>query len=239
MLLVCGEALFDVFLNAGDNPSACTMNARAGGSPFNVAIGLKRLDQPSALLTGISQDELGNRLIACLKRESVNTDYIIRTERPTTIVMVNVNDQGQPSYSFYGSGSADCGLEVKHLPQLGDAIEGVHFGSYSLVVKPVAEAFASLLPQFQDRFISLDPNIRPSIEADMEVWKERLWLYARYADSVKISAEDLEALYPNKKPEQLVEEFLALGVQLVTITDGSNPVRCWTKQWFKSPSCSQ
>ena len=229
MFLVCGEALYDIFVNNQDKPSAFSLNAQAGGSPFNVAIGLARLGQPSALLTGISNDELGKRLNSCLQHESVNTNYIIRSGRPTTIVMVNLDEQGQPNYSFYGEGSADCGLEAEHLPELGHEINGIHFGSYSLVIKPVAEAFASLLPQLQDRFISLDPNIRPSIEADMEVWKERLWLYAGFADSVKISAEDLQFLYPQKKPEQVVDEFFAHGVQLVTITDGSNAVRCWTK----------
>ena len=45
MFLVCGEALYDVFLDGGDNPAAFAMNARAGGSPFNVAMGLARLEQ--------------------------------------------------------------------------------------------------------------------------------------------------------------------------------------------------
>lgn len=229
MFLVCGEALYDVFLESGDDLAAFSMNARAGGSPFNVAIGLARLGQSSSLLTGMSHDELGNRLTAMLERESVNTDYLVRTGRRTTVVMVSVNELGQPDYSFYGVGSADCGVKRKHLPEIGDEITGIHFGSYSLVVNPVAKAFASLLPQVKDRFISLDPNIRPTIEPDMELWRKRMWQYAAYADSVKISAEDIEALYPAKSHDQLADEFIASGVKLVTITDGSNSVRCWTK----------
>ena len=45
MFLVCGEALFDFFLESEDGPAAATYAARAGGSPFNVAIGLARLGQ--------------------------------------------------------------------------------------------------------------------------------------------------------------------------------------------------
>lgn len=228
MFLVCGEALYDVFLGSGEDPAAFSMTARAGGSPFNVAIGLARLGQPSALLTGMSRDELGNRLTTMLERESVSTDYLVRTGRRTTVVMICVNELGQPDYAFYGVGSADCGVKRKHLPEIGDEISGVHFGSYSLVVKPVAKAFAALLPRVSDRFISLDPNIRPTIEPDMDLWRDRLWQYAGYADSVKISAEDIDALYPDRSHDQLADQFLAAGVKLVTVTDGSDAVRCWT-----------
>ena len=43
MFLVCGEALFDFFLETEDGPASARYAARAGGSPFNVAIGLARL----------------------------------------------------------------------------------------------------------------------------------------------------------------------------------------------------
>ena len=59
MILVCGEALFDVFVEpdtSGDPEDAdnrdATINLRAvaGGSPFNVATGLARLGCQAALL---------------------------------------------------------------------------------------------------------------------------------------------------------------------------------------------
>ena len=228
MFLVCGEALYDVFVDREDD-SGFSMSARAGGSPFNVAIGLARLGQPAALLTGISRDRLGQHLVGMLERESVDCSYLVRNGRRTTVVMVSVGDDGQPEYAFYGVGSADCGVKTADLPEIGDEISGIHFGSYSLVVKPVADAFASLLEQNRHRFISLDPNIRPSIEADMEVWRRRMWQYAAFADMVKISAEDIDALYPGREHPDLAREFLDAGVEAVTITDGSAMVRCWTK----------
>ncbi len=41
MFVVCGEALMDVFA-AGDTATGLAMDARIGGSPFNVALGLAR-----------------------------------------------------------------------------------------------------------------------------------------------------------------------------------------------------
>ena len=47
MIVVCGEALMDVF-DAGATASGNTLDARIGGSPYNVAMGLSRLGQPAA-----------------------------------------------------------------------------------------------------------------------------------------------------------------------------------------------
>jgi fructokinase len=55
MILVCGEALIDPFVDA---PKGAEMpaSAVAGGSPFNLAIGLARLRVPSAFFRNISRD---------------------------------------------------------------------------------------------------------------------------------------------------------------------------------------
>ena len=47
MFVVCGEALFDVFA-AGDTPTGMALDARIGGSPFNVAVGLRRFNAVAA-----------------------------------------------------------------------------------------------------------------------------------------------------------------------------------------------
>jgi fructokinase len=234
MFLVCGEALFDVFLGDADNPAAFNMHARAGGSPFNVAIGLSRLEQQSALLTGLSHDELGSRLLRMLKNEQVDTGYLVRTGRRTTVVMVSLDSEGVPDYSFYGVGSADCGITVQELPVLSDDITGIHFGSYSMVVKPVADAFATLLDKHNDKFISVDPNIRPTIEPDMSLWRERFWQYAKYADMFKISAEDIDELYPGRSQQDLASALIEAGVQLVTITDGAKAAKSWTANGLRA-----
>ena len=228
MFLVCGESLFDVFVEDSSNPASFALNAQAGGSPFNVAIGLARLQTPVAFLGGVSNDELGQRLSSMLEAESVNTDYLVRSERNTTLVMVSLNESGHPSYRFYGNGSADCGVTAEELPELAEDITGVHFGSYSLVVPSVADAFASLSRQLGNRFVSLDPNIRPTIEPDMSIWRKKFLDYCSIAHLVKISSEDIDYLYPGRKHQDLAEELCEFGVRLFVVTDGGDEVRCWT-----------
>jgi fructokinase len=100
MFLVCGEALFDFFLDRDDGPAAAGFAARAGGSPFNVAVGLSRLGCDAGLLTGLSDDMLGRRLTKVLSAEGVSTAYAAPTSRPTTVSLVGLDAAGVPEYQF-------------------------------------------------------------------------------------------------------------------------------------------
>ncbi|MCB1351513.1 MAG: carbohydrate kinase [Rhodobacteraceae bacterium] len=227
MFLVCGEALFDFFLEREQGPGQASYDARAGGSPFNVAIGLARLERSVGLLTGLSTDLLGQRLRQVLEAESVSTRYSVSTARPTTLSLVGLDTAGVPAYQFYDANSAGSGMTDVEVPEIGPEVTGFHFGSFSLVAEPAADAFASLARRHRDLFISLDPNIRPTVEPDMAVWRRRLAGLYPLANLVKISAEDLELLHPGRTAEDFAAESLANGVQLVIVTDGGEQARGW------------
>ena len=229
MYLICGEALFDFFPAAEGDDGALHLEARAGGSPFNVAIGLARLGCDSALLTGISNDMLGRRLVHMLEREGIDTRYLVRSSHPTTLVMVGVDAQGQPDYAMYGADAADRSVTTADLPPIGPEIIGLHFGSYSLVVPPVADALVSIAASAGDRFVSVDPNVRLTVEPDLDLWRTRVTEYAALAHLLKISSEDLAALYPGVDPETKVTDWLDAGVRLAVITDGGSKVTGWLR----------
>lgn len=229
MYLVCGEALFDVFIDSENNDSgSLRLEAHPGGSPFNVAIGIARLGGRAALLTGISRGALGEHLVRTLKQESVSTEYLFRSGKRTTLSIVGVDNLGQPDYEFYGLGSADCNVTSELIPAIGSEISGLHFGSYSIAVRPIADAFASLAKTVTNRFISVDPNVRTMVEPDLGIWRYRMKEYASCTDLMKCSMEDLRTLYPNVENEKLVKMFLDAGVKLVVITDGGRAVSAWT-----------
>lgn len=228
MFLVCGEALFDFFLESENGPSAATYAARAGGSPFNVAIGLSRLGTASGLLTGLSSDLLGQRLSQVLRDEGVSTAYAIPTDRPTTLSLVGLDTEGVPAYQFYDNGSADTGVTEADLPTLGSEVTGLHFGSYSLAAAPVADAFAALALAHRNRFISVDPNVRPTVEPDMNVWRKRLAILFPLADIVKISEEDHQMLWPGRSSAAVAADILSQGPSLVVVTRGGESALGWT-----------
>ncbi len=224
MILVCGEALFDVFTGTETDRGALALEAHAGGSPFNVAIGLARLGAPSALLTGLSQDRLGERLAARLAREGVETGFLVRSGRRTTLSLVDVGDDGVPHYQFYGLGSADCSLTEADMPALPETVKALHFGSYSIAVDPVAGAFAALATREQHRFISLDPNVRLNVEPSLAAWRARIGHYLPLATLVKVSDEDLDLLFPGADPLTVLRDWAAQGPALTVMTRGGEGV---------------
>ena len=85
MYLVCGEALFDFFSQADSSGHANKIGfqAIAGGSPFNVAVGLRRLGVSAGFFAGISDDYLGKRLTTVLAEEGVDMQFLVH-HRPDT-----------------------------------------------------------------------------------------------------------------------------------------------------------
>ncbi len=227
MILVCGEALFDVFL-AGERPDGLDLDARPGGSPFNVAVGLARLGREAGLFTGLSTDWLGGRLAAVLEREGVDTRWLRRLDRPATVSFVGLGADGSPSYAFYGEGAADRALSGDDLPVALDGVKALHLGSYTAAVEPVASTQHALLDLAQGCLVSYDPNIRPTVEPDLERWRRAVARMTARADLVKVSREDLETLYPGTPVETIAAGWLDAGVALVIVTDGGRGAQAWT-----------
>src|SRR4051794_37657611 len=110
MIVVSGEALMDVF-DAGLTPTGHLLDARIGGSPLNVAIGLARLEQPVRFFGAVSSGFLGDRLVAAMAFEGVDTGCVQRLAAPTTLGLVGLNVQGVADYAFYSEGCAERRLE--------------------------------------------------------------------------------------------------------------------------------
>ena len=232
MILSCGDALFDVFANPGASASSIALDARVGGSPLNVAVALSRLGQATGFLAKVSNDPFGRKLIAYLESESVDTDLIVRTQAPTTLAIVALDDKGVPTYSFYTNGTSDRSLEAKELPtRLPDAIRVVHIGSYTTALEPTASSLEALVTRERGRrLISYDPNIRPSIVPDPEVWRRRVAALTAQAHLVKASIEDIQFLYPGAKVESVLADWLARGAGIALATMGEVGAMAITKQ---------
>ncbi|NDY92978.1 carbohydrate kinase family protein [Ideonella livida] len=220
MFVVCGEALFDVFA-AGDTATGLMMDARIGGSPFNVAVGLRRLGQPVAFLGGLSRGFLGERLLRALREEGVDERCLALLEAPTTLSLIGVDEAGVPSYSFYGAGCADRLLPLSALDRLPPETQAIQFGSYAMVVDPTASTQRALVEREHGRrVIAYDPNVRLNVEPDLARWRDTLdWMAAR-THLLKVSDEDLALLYPGVAHAELAARWRAAGVAMVVITRG-------------------
>lgn len=230
MIVVCGEALMDVYVR-DSTPTGLLLDARTGGSPFNVAIGLARLGQSAHLLGGLSLDMAGERLMQALRDEGVGTTLVVRSAAPTALGVVSVGPTGVPSYAFHGHGTADRDLDVDALPALPDGVDAIQFGSYALVVEPVATALLALAEREREHcLIAYDPNVRLNVEPDVARWRRVIETMIGKAHLVKVSDEDLGLLYPDSAPAQVAEQWLAAGVRAVVVTRGATGSEAWNRR---------
>ena len=228
MFLVCGEALMDVFAQC-DTPGGVSLDARIGGSPLNVAIGLARLGQRVDFLGALSRGFLGTRLHRAMGAEGVGLSCAVTVDAPTTLGLVGLDASGAASYAFYGQGCADRLLRAEHLPVLGDEIRALHFGSYSMVVEPVASTHRLLVErERKTRIVSYDPNLRLNVEPDLARWIDAVTWMACRAHVLKVSSEDLELLRPGEQHLKVAADWLARGCALVVVTHGGEGAAAFT-----------
>ena len=220
MFLVCGEAVIDFFQDRNDGDLAFA--AQPAGSPFNVCVGLARLGHKAALLTGLSRDAFGERLIAELEQEGVEWRLAPRTDRPTILSFVLVRPDGGPEYAFYGERGADTDLTVSSLPDpLPEAVRAIHVGGFPMAVEPSRTAYATLIRREADRrFVSVDPNIRVALMGDLAVHRAHLEKLLPLLALIKASSEDLGFLYPGTTTEEVARRWKAMGAGTIVITDG-------------------
>ena len=224
MILVCGEALIDLFVQAKADGN---LNAEpvAGGSPYNVAIGLARLGSRAAYFAGLSKDAFGTLLAGRLSREGVDLHLSPRLTNPTTLVIVSTDAAGVPSYRFIGEGAADRALTPTHIPAtLSNDIKAITFGSLSMGVEPAGSAYLALAEREKGkRVISVDPNLRASVVGDIGRWRVRQDRFIATANIVKASVEDIEGTYGHDaKVADVAGGWLRLGPSLVVITGGEH-----------------
>ena len=228
-ILVCGEALMDAFALA-DTATGMSLEARIGGSPLNVAIGLARLGQSVSFFGAISNGFLGQRLARALHDEGVDTSAVIRVDAPTTLGLVGVDEMGAPSYSFYGERCADRQLAAAALNGIPRTAAAIHVGSFAMVVEPIGSTLRALVEREHERtFIAYDPNVRLNVEPNLTRWRDVLdWMLKR-AHLVKLSEEDLALVCPDMSADRFLEHALSKGVRIVVVTKGASGAAALTR----------
>ena len=228
MILCCGESLIDMIPEQTIRGGSGFV-PHAGGAIFNTAIGLGRLDCSVGLMSGISTDIFGQQLMADLKASNVDTNNVIRSDRPTTLAFVKLSG-GQASYSFFDENSAGRMIGSDDLPiQLGN-VTALLFGGISLACDPGAEAYLQFAEAYAEGLVVMvDPNIRPSFISDEAAFRDRIERIFRLADIVKVSDEDLNWLFQGPETlEQKIFKLQKIGPAVVILTRGSLGAQAWT-----------
>lgn len=193
-----------------------------GGAPANVAVGVARLGGNSAFIGRVGQDSFGDFLRRVLQQERVDIRYMLQdAEHHTSTVVVDLDEQGERSFTFMVTPSADVFLREADLPVF-QAGEWLHVCSVALSQEPSRGAALSAMSRIRDAGgrVSFDPNIREDVWKDPQELRPCLQRALRLADVVKVSQEELRFISGLDDTETAIGWMMAqypLRVLLVTL----------------------
>ncbi|ELK4608327.1 aminoimidazole riboside kinase [Escherichia coli] len=184
---VLGDAVVDLLPESDGRLLPCP-----GGAPANVAVGIARLGGTSGFIGRVGDDPFGALMQRTLLTEGVDITYLKQDEwHRTSTVLVDLNDQGERSFTFMVRPSADLFLETTDLPCWRHG-EWLHLCSIALSAEPSrTSAFTAMTAiRHAGGFVSFDPNIREDLWQDEHLLRLCLRQALQLADVVKVSEEE-------------------------------------------------
>jgi fructokinase len=211
---VCGEVLIDIL------PSGPVV----GGGPANTAKALARLGHDAHFIDGISRDAFGQSARSELLNDGVNLDLALASDKPTCTATVTLDAAGGASYEFLIDGTATFDFAASWLPDpYRYQPQVLHIGTLVTIIEPGASALydwamsvAELAP------IVFDPNIRPSVLPDRDLYEAAVEKWAALSAVIKVSDDDLAWLFPGQSVHDVANRWISDGVFLVVVTRGAN-----------------
>ncbi|WP_329307583.1 PfkB family carbohydrate kinase [Streptomyces sp. NBC_01260] len=213
-VLVMGEALIDLVPRA-DDPR--THRAQPGGAPANVAAGLARLGTPSWFAGALGGDGFARLIEERLVSAGTELGLCARSDLPTALAVADPGPDGT-GYHFHLQDTATFRLPER-TADVG-RFGAVYAGGLAAVVPPAAEAVAATARAGAEHSVLVvDPNVREDRTLDNGSAVRRLRELCELARVLKVSDEDVAALWPGAAPEETCAH-LAAGNRLVVLTRG-------------------
>ena len=220
MIICAGESLIDMVSFRGE----AEYTPHVGGSNFNSSIALGRLGADSYYFGAISNDNYGELIENTLRHSNVKEDFIIKTNRPTTLAYADVID-GIAEYTFVDEHSAGRLLDTTSLKPFLDGVrkaKALLVGGISLQAEPCGSSWQWLIERVSGHLpIYFDANIRPDFIEDKQRYFDRFIELTSKVDIIKISDEDYRYLFGAKNIDEVSKSWLDNGVKLVIFTLGS------------------
>jgi fructokinase len=217
---VCGEVLIDIL------PTGPVV----GGGPANTAKALARLGHDVHFIDGISTDACGQSAREELLRDGVKLDLALASDKPTCTATVTLDGAGSASYEFLIDGTATFDFAPSWLPDpYRYQPKVLHIGTLVTMIEPGASAlydWAMQVAEFAP--IVFDPNIRPSVQPDRDLYEAAVEKWAALSAVIKVSDDDLAWLFPKVPIEEIANRWINDGAFLVVVTQGANGLMGFT-----------
>lgn len=224
MVTVIGESLID-FIRIPGETSGELFDSHVGGCGLNTATAIGRLGGAVTFCGGISADMFGKRILSHLVQNQVLFDPdLCNLPFPSMIGFASLDARGSATYAFYCKGTAPMSVTTEQLTSvlsINTDIRIVHIGSVSLSTRPTSDAILDTVDFLSPHpVVFFDPNVRPSIIDDFPSYRKKFMQAAKMADIIKLSEEDLVAIYGELPMEDSVARLRSEVKAHVILTRG-------------------
>ena len=217
-----GEALIDLVARNDQLFAPC-----AGGAVYNLTRALALQGTGTAYLNPLSGDRFGRLLTDGLREAGVRLAQAAPVAEPTSLAVVALDAAGKPEYAFYREGVADRAVSAESLIAGTRAQAGL---------QAVCTGCLALAPEDRERYLPwlqacraqgllvvVDANLRPSVVADANAYRDSVRAALAQADVLKASDDDLALLLPDMAdPVAAARALFALSpARLVALTRGA------------------
>ena len=220
MIICAGESLIDMVSFRGE----AEYTPHVGGSNFNSSIALGRLGADSYYFGAVSNDSYGELIESKLRHSKVKEDFVIKTNRPTTLAYADVID-GIAEYTFVDEHSAGRLLDSSSLKPFLDGVKkakALLVGGISLQAEPCGSSWQSFIEEVAGHLpIYFDANVRPDFIENKQAYLARFIELTHKVDILKISDEDYRYLFGAQDINEVSKSWLDNGIKLVILTLGS------------------
>ncbi len=220
-ILCIGDLALDVIaqlkeaINYG-NDTASRISTHPGGQAANVATWITRTNTKAQLVARVGNDPVGFALVSDLDKYGVEHLNLMRSGRPTGVVVILVDANGERT--MFPDNGANADLEISDLPPL-DGVDGVYISGYALLDFRSRDAVLGMIKKVKAAGIPIffDPTTTGAMKivplAEVLSWVSLM-------DGILLNAE--EALYLGDAIDiESAEDNLRKHTPLVVIKLGS------------------
>lgn len=204
-VVALGEALID-FTPAGISSAGMLLfEQNAGGAPANVLATVSNMGYKTAFIGKVGDDNQGRFLLRTMQNAGIETKAVlVSPDVYTTLAFVQLDEQGERSFSFSRKPGADTCLKAEELDrEVLQSCKIFHFGSLSLTDEPARSATieAIKIAKAAGALISFDPNYRALLWKDKQSAIDAMLEVLPFCDIVKVSDEELTMLTWESDPQ--------------------------------------
>jgi len=235
-MITFGEAMA-MFI--ADSPGALhqinKFTLELAGAETNVAIGLAKLGFKTSFVSKVGNDAFGKFIVQKLQERGVLADEVhVDSRYPTGFQLKSQVEIGDPEVQYFRKGSAASHLQPADFNEEYFAnAKHLHMTGIPLAISQSAREFAQAALTFmksQQKTISFDTNLRPSLWKSEKDMIKTINLFAKQADYVLPGLAEGKCLTGYEAPEDIASYYLDAGVKLVIIKLGEEGAYYKTSQ---------